>query len=78
MRFPEVSESAKTLNFFPAKNGVSPFYSARMINHGKTLDFAKHCKCAFGTFVQAHDDPKPKNSNHPRILDCIYLYSDNF
>jgi copper oxidase (laccase) domain-containing protein len=31
-----VAESAKKLNFFPAKNGVSPFFSPRMILHGKT------------------------------------------
>ena len=64
-----VAESAKKLNFFPAKNGVSPFYSPRMIIHGKTLDYAKHCKYAFGTYVQAHDDPRPKNSNLSRTLD---------
>jgi hypothetical protein len=28
--------------------------------------------------VQAHDDPKPKNTNASRTLDCIYLrYTDN-
>jgi hypothetical protein len=42
------------------------------------MDYNKHCKYAFGTYVQAHDDPKPKNSNISRTLDCIYLrYSDN-
>jgi hypothetical protein len=73
-----VSESAKKLNFFPAKNGVSPYYSPRMILHHKNLDFAKHCQYAFGTYVQAHDEPNPSNTNAPRSLDCIYMrYNDN-
>jgi hypothetical protein len=73
-----VSESAKKLNFFPAKGGVSLYYSPRMILHCRNMDYNKHCKYAFGTYVQAHDEPNPKNSNISRTLDCIYLrYSDN-
>jgi hypothetical protein len=73
-----VSESAKRLNFFPAKGGVSLYYSPRMILHRRNMDYNKHCKYAFGTYVQAHDDLKFKNSNISRTLDCIYLrYSDN-
>jgi hypothetical protein len=72
-----VSESAKKLNFFPAKHGISKYYSPRMILHQKNLDYEKHLKYAFGTYVQAHDDPESKNNNAPRTLDCIYLrYSD--
>ncbi len=73
-----VSESAKKLNFFPAKHGVSPYYSPRMILHQRHLDYAKHCQYAFGTYVQAHEEPSPSNTNAPRTLDCIYLrYNDN-
>lgn len=73
-----VSESAKKLNFFPAKYGVSPYYSPRMILHQRHLDFAKHCQYAFGAYVQAHEEPNPSNTNAPRTLDCIYLrYNDN-
>jgi hypothetical protein len=73
-----VSESAKKLNFFPAKGGVSLHYSPRMILHRRNMDYNIHCKNAFGTYVQGYDDPKPKNSNISRTLDCIYLrYSDN-
>jgi hypothetical protein len=68
-----VLESAKKLNFFPAKGGISPYYSPRMILHHKNMDYNKHCKHAFGTYVQAHEDPKLKNSNSPRTIDCIYL-----
>ena len=73
-----VMESAKKLNFFPAKHGVSKYYSPRMILHQKNLDYAKHCQYAFGTYVQGHDEPTPSNTNAARTLDCIYLrYNDN-
>ncbi len=73
-----VMDSAKKLNFFPAKNGVSPYYSPRMILHQKNIEYGKHCQFAFGTYVQAHNEPTILNSNAPRTLDCIYLrYLDN-
>ena len=68
-----VMDSAKKLNFFPSKQGISKYYSPRMILHQKNLDYSKNCKFAFGTFVQAHDEPNPSNTNSPRTLDCIYL-----
>jgi len=68
-----VSEAARKLNFFPAKYGVSRFYSPRMILHQQALDYDKHCKFTFGTYVQAHDEPQPTNTQQARTLDCIYL-----
>jgi hypothetical protein len=47
------SESAKKLNYFPSKNGVSPYYSPRMILHQRQLDYEKHCRYALGTYVQS-------------------------
>ena len=73
-----VTESAKKLNFFPAKHGVSQFYSPRMMLHQRNLDYNRHCQYALGTYVQAHDEPQFSNTNAPRSLDCIYLrYNDN-
>jgi hypothetical protein len=46
-----VSEFAKKLNFFLAKGGVSLYYSPRMILHCCNMDFNKHCKYAFETYV---------------------------
>lgn len=66
-------ESAKKLNFFCPKGGVSQYYSPRMILHQRNLDYEKHCSIAFGSYVQAHDEPTHKNDQHPRTLDCIYL-----
>ena len=54
-----VTESAKKLNFDSAKNGISLFYSPRMILHQRNLDYARHCQYTFGTtYVQeAHEEP---------------------
>jgi hypothetical protein len=71
-------ECAKKLNFFPPKGGVSPYYSPRMIMHQQSLDYNKHCSIAFGSYVQAHTEPNPQNTQHPRTIDCIYRrYVDN-
>jgi hypothetical protein len=71
-------ECAKKLKFSPPTGGISPYYSPRMTIHKQSLDFEKHCSIPFGTYVQAHTKPDPKNTQHPRTLDCIYLrYVDN-
>jgi hypothetical protein len=70
-------DSAKKLNLFLAKQGISSYYSPRMILHQKNLDYSKNCKTTFGSFVQAHNKPNPKNDNSPRTLDCIYLRYTN-
>ena len=67
-----VAECAKKLNYFPAKYGISEYYSPRMIMHQENVDFDKHCKFSFGTYVQAHDEPNPSNKNRPRTLDCAF------
>ena len=72
-----VSESAKKLNFFPNKNGVSKYFSPRMILHKENLDFKKHCKYVLGEYVQAFEDEASKNNNKPRTLDCLYLRPTN-
>ena len=66
-------EAAKKLNYFPAKRGISKYYSPRMIMHQQNLDFDKHCKYVLGEYVQSHEDESIKNDNKPRTLDCLYL-----
>jgi hypothetical protein len=74
-----VFESAKKLNFFPSKSGVSHDYSPRTTLHQRNLEYNKHCRQVFGSYIQAHDNTSPKNSNSPWTIDCIYLrYRDNF
>jgi hypothetical protein len=69
-------ECAKKLIFFPPKGGVSAYYSPRMILHQKSLDYKK--TIPFGSYVQAHTEPEPRNTQLPRTLDFIYLrYTDN-
>jgi hypothetical protein len=73
-----VIEAAKWMNFFPAKQSISQQYSPRMILHQKHLNYSKHCKYTFGTYVQAHDEPNPKNDMSAWTIDCIYLrYKDS-
>lgn len=73
-----VQEAAKKLNFFPAKHGVSEYYSPRMILHQRNFDYNRHCQYSLGAYVQAHNEPDPSNTNAPHTLDCIYLrYNDN-
>ena len=49
-----------------------------MILHHENLDYNKYCKYPFGSYVQAHQEPTPKNSQYARTIDCIYLrYVDN-
>ena len=67
-------KALKRLKDIPAENGISPYYSPRMIIHHETLDYNKHCMIPLGSYVQAHNEPESSNSQqHPRTLDCIYL-----
>ena len=62
---------AKQMNIFPAKNGISKYYSPHMIMSGETYDYKKHCMCEFGTYVQGNT--RSSNTNSPRSVDAIYL-----
>ena len=68
-----VLECTKKLIYFPAQNGVSKYYSPRMILHQQNIIFDKNCKYVFGEYVQSHDEPTHSNTNQARSLDCIYL-----
>ena len=57
-----VMDSAKKLNFFPVKNGISEYFSRRMLFHQRTLDYTEKCKFTFGTYVQVHNEPSPTNN----------------
>ena len=55
--------SSMQLNFFPAKGGVSTYYSPRMIMDQMNLDYTKHCATPFGAYVQANHESNPHNTN---------------
>ena len=65
--------STQQLNLFPAKGGVSPYYSPHVILKKRDIDYEKHCQVPFGTYVQAKEENHPTNTNAPRTIDAIYL-----
>ena len=65
--------SCRQLNYFPAKNGVSPYFSPHVLMHKRNIDYHKHCTYSFGEYVQAYQEEQIKNNNKPHTLDCIYL-----
>ena len=50
------------LNWFPAKGGVSPYYSPHMILNRASLDYKKHCQVPFGAFVSGIKENTPSNT----------------
>ena len=66
-------ECTSKLNIFPAKGGISPYYSPRILLNQRTLDYKKECQVPFGAYVQAHNQPTYTTSNAPHTLDAIYL-----
>ena len=65
------------LNLFPAKGGVSSYYSPRMIVSQTNLDYNKHCRIPFGAYVLANHESNPTNTVATRALDVIYLRPNN-
>jgi hypothetical protein len=77
-----VDDSTKKLNFFPAKNGISQYYSPCMIllaSAKSRLQQALSIAMLLEPMSsQAHNEPDPSNTNAPHTLDCIYFhYNDN-
>jgi hypothetical protein len=68
-----VTTQASQLNLFPAKGGISPYYSPRTILGLPVLDYDKHCTVPFGAYVQANHETNQTNSNAARTIDTIYL-----
>jgi hypothetical protein len=46
-----VTTQASTLNLFPAKGGISPYYSPRTILGLTPLDYEKHCAVPFAAYL---------------------------
>jgi hypothetical protein len=61
------------LNVFPAKGGVSEYYSPHVLMNKTDLDYKKHCMIPFGAYVQAFQENKPSNTLEARAIDGIYL-----
>ena len=61
------------LNAFPPKGGVSDNVSPRGILTGVQFDYVKHCRLPFGSYVQAHEEPNPTNTQAARTVGAIGL-----
>jgi hypothetical protein len=59
------------LNSFPADDGISDTLSPRALVVGSQIDYAKHCKLEFGTYVQTHEEHD--NSMATRTTGAIAL-----
>jgi hypothetical protein len=64
---------ASKLNLFPAKGGISPYYSLRTILGLPPLDYEKHCAVPFGAYIQASHETNQTNSNAARTIEAIHL-----
>jgi hypothetical protein len=61
------------INAFPPKGGVSTTLSPRNIMTGIQFDYNKHCQLPFGSYVQAHEEPRPTNTQAARTVGAICL-----
>jgi hypothetical protein len=68
-----VTTQASQLNLFPAKGGISPYYSLGTILGLPPLDYDKHCAETFGAYIQANHETNQTNSNATGTIDAIYL-----
>jgi len=59
------------LNTFPHNDGVHPTISPRTLITGLAIDYRKHCKLAFGTYIQVHKEGD--SSLRPRTSGAIAL-----
>ena len=48
--------SVHHLNLFPAKKGVSKYYSPKMILTSEVLEYNKHFQVSFGQYVQVNHE----------------------
>ena len=67
-----VNNCALWINMFPAKGGIANV-SPRTLMTGIKLDYSKHFRLPFGSYVQVHDEPSPTNSPTARTVGAIPL-----
>jgi hypothetical protein len=63
---------AETLNYFPAKNGISDHYSTMQIVEHRNVDFKRDCVAEFGAYVHGKGG-ESKNTMVPRTIEAVYL-----
>ena len=65
-------DCVKWLNAFSPSGGMSTQFSPQTIIIGRPLDYDKHCKVAFGSYVQANNQNNPTNTNEEQTIDRIF------
>jgi len=68
-----IPEVTCKLNYIPPKGGISAYYGPREIVTGRRSNYIKECLVPFLSFVPAHDETTPSNSQAPRAIYCIYV-----
>jgi hypothetical protein len=63
---------AETLNYFPAKNGISDHYSTMQIVEHRNVDFKRDCVAEFGAYVHGKGG-ESKNTMEPRTIEAVYM-----
>ena len=67
-----VNNCALWINMFPAKGGICNVSPRNLMTVIK-LDYSKHCRLPFRSYVQVHDEPSPTNSPTERTVGAITL-----
>jgi hypothetical protein len=69
-----VMNETDKLNLFPAKGGLSAYFSPDVIMNKRPTNYNKHLKIPHGAYVQAEvENDNEKNTPKARTIDAIYL-----
>ena len=68
-----VLHTAKMLNYFPTKGGISDSLVTNTIISGETLYFKNHLHLHLGYYCQVHAEEIPQNSKYLRTKGAICL-----
>ena len=68
-----IKSSTFWLNAFPPKGGISDTVSPHELLTGIKIDYNKHCKLQFGSYIQTHEENNPTNSMDSRTIGAIAL-----
>ena len=68
-----VKSVVRSINMFPADNGISKIFSPFEIVKNQGVDYKKISAAEFGQYVQAYNDPVTTRTNEPRTIAGIFI-----
>ena len=68
-----MKETFKSINMFPAKNGILSIYSPSVLMGEPKLQYNKHLQYSLGEYIQAGLSNEMTNNNTEQTIDGIYL-----